>query len=460
MGIESDQLVFDYLSRVGDVAQQRQLPSGTRMRLVSGLRGEIDRRRVGAPDSPAAVRRILDRLGSPDDLVDAAADHPDDVSAAIPAPSDEPTTSSTAARLRRVVPEPGRLRRAVPRPRLRPAPARKADRGREADPAGDFGDAGSAGSAGSAGGAGTARGGRDAGASGDDPGARPARRPSARAARRAAQAPAPPPPPGPAPPHLASTEELGDHADLPPDWWRVGGEGSGPAPERDTVHGFTGGVEIPEMLQRPSVTMDKPGAAGTAGGTKAPGAAADDDEDDAYDEDEGGEGGGAVEAAVPRRRFRPLPSAAKRPAGRPALPEPAPRGAAAKAGDGAAKAAVAVRAVSLSSPMVLLAAATLVAGAVIGNWFALTAGWVVAWFSRKLSGAEKKVGVFVLPGLSVAAGVGWLWGRSQGKWGETIVKGHMNEAVAETWPWVVRGAAVASALFLVWRSQRRGPVEE
>ncbi|UXI79355.1 hypothetical protein N6Q81_15605, partial [Streptomyces vinaceusdrappus] len=73
MGIESDQVVFEYLSRVGDVAQQRQLPSATRMRLVSELRGEIDRSRAKAVvDSPAAVRRILDRLGSPDDVVDAA----------------------------------------------------------------------------------------------------------------------------------------------------------------------------------------------------------------------------------------------------------------------------------------------------------------------------------------------------------------------------------------------------
>ncbi|GAP50816.1 hypothetical protein [Streptomyces azureus] len=44
MGIESDQVVYEYLSRVGDVAQQRQLPSAARMRLVSELRGEIDRR--------------------------------------------------------------------------------------------------------------------------------------------------------------------------------------------------------------------------------------------------------------------------------------------------------------------------------------------------------------------------------------------------------------------------------
>lgn len=74
MGIESDQLVFDYLSRVGDLAQQRQLSSSTRMRLVSSLRGEIDRRRATyGQESPTAVRGILDQLGTPDEVVDRAA---------------------------------------------------------------------------------------------------------------------------------------------------------------------------------------------------------------------------------------------------------------------------------------------------------------------------------------------------------------------------------------------------
>lgn len=45
VGIESDQLVYDYLSRVGDLAQQQQLSSGARMRLVAALRTEIDRQR-------------------------------------------------------------------------------------------------------------------------------------------------------------------------------------------------------------------------------------------------------------------------------------------------------------------------------------------------------------------------------------------------------------------------------
>ncbi|MCT9145714.1 hypothetical protein N4G67_42760, partial [Streptomyces violarus] len=75
MGIESDQVVYEYLSRVGDVAQQRQLSSATRMRLVADLRNEIDRRRAKVTvDSPAAVRRILTRMGSPDEVVAAAAE--------------------------------------------------------------------------------------------------------------------------------------------------------------------------------------------------------------------------------------------------------------------------------------------------------------------------------------------------------------------------------------------------
>ncbi|WP_444546229.1 HAAS signaling domain-containing protein, partial [Streptomyces longispororuber] len=104
MGIESDQLVFDYLSRVGDLAQQRQLPSAARMRLVADLRGEIDRRRAKGADSPAAVRRILDRIGTPEELVDAAAD-----------PSGEPVVPAPPAA---APPEPKRPRLAVPRPRL------------------------------------------------------------------------------------------------------------------------------------------------------------------------------------------------------------------------------------------------------------------------------------------------------------------------------------------------------
>ncbi|MEW2510949.1 hypothetical protein [Streptomyces sp. NPDC046870] len=329
MGIESDQVVYEYLSRVGDIAQQRQLPSATRMRLVSELRNEIDRHRAQATvDSPAAVRRILDRLGSPDEVVAAAGGTgglPQTPPTAVPEqPSSRERAPEPAGRER-----PKGLRRVVPRPR----PAE----------------------------------------------------PEPPAARDAA-----------APPHLAPAHELGD-ATAPPDWWRVGT--AGPVGDTDPVPGFVGGVEIPEMLRRP------PRAAPAEKAEPAPEPAV-----------------AAPEAAPAKRRRRllPLPSA------------------------------------GWSNPLLLLAAAALVAGAVLGNWFALLLGWAIAYGSRRLTPAETKWAVMVLPGTAVAAGLVWLWGRNEGRWGAPIAEGHMNDAVSATWPWVVRGAALASAAYLVWRSQRKG----
>ncbi|MET8859596.1 hypothetical protein [Streptomyces sp. NPDC004579] len=334
MGIESDQLVFDYLSRVGDLAQQRQLPSGTRMRLVTELREEIGRRRAGAgADTPAAVRRILDRLGTPDEIVAAAGRG---------TPGDE-----SGARTRAAVPSqratereerPKGLRRVVPRPR--PAQERPAE---------------------------------SAGAD------------------------------VPSPPHLASAAELGDSATRP-DWWRAT---DSPFGLGDSVPGFVGGVEIPELLKPPP--GDKDGGAGKET-NPAEEPAAPDPEDEP-----------AAETTTTRRLPRRL------------LP----------------------RLGGYTNPLLLLAAALLVAGAVLGNWFALGLGWLIAYGSRRLTRAESKWAVLVLPGLSATAGIVWLWGRSDGRWGDPVAAGHMNEAMAETWPFVVRGAAIASALYLVWRSQRR-----
>ncbi|MEV8317236.1 hypothetical protein AB0Q95_24020 [Streptomyces sp. NPDC059900] len=330
MGIESDQLVYDYLSRVGDLAQQQQLPSGTRMRLVSGLRSEIDRTRAKtAAESPAAIRRILDRLGTPEDLVEAAGGGDGSGSG----------RSSSAG----TVPEPPapkerRLRRVVPRPR----PAAPEPELPEEDP-------------------------------------------------------------GPAPPHLAGTDELGDSGSEP-DWWRTD---SSPFGLGDSVPGFTGGVEIPELLKPPP--------------KKRPVEPVDEEEDEDEEEEEG-EGEEQVEA--PRRRRLRI----------------------------ARPAALAPR---FTNPLLLLAAALLTVGAILGNWLALGGGWLLAYASRRLSRAEAKWAVIGLPGLSVAAGITWLWGRSERRWGDPIVEGHMSDAMAETWPWVVRGAAIASALYLLWRSQRR-----
>ncbi|WP_381566884.1 hypothetical protein [Streptomyces eurythermus] len=340
MGIESDQVVYEYLSRVGDIAQQRQLPSATRMRLVSELRNEIDRHRAKATvDSPAAVRRILDRLGSPDEVVTAAdtsGGAPQPPATAVPA---QPSAEEPPRRER-----PKGLRRAVPRPR----PAE------------------------------------------------------------------PQPPAAPAPPHLAPAHELGDGT-APPDWWRV----RGPVADTDPVPGFVGGVEIPELLKRPPrETVPAPAEADAKAvpGTGAPSE--------------------TEQAPAPRRRLRGL------------LPG---RGKAAPA-EASARGPLSGR----SNPLLLLAAAALVAGAVLGNWFALLLGWAIAYGSRRLTPTETRWAVMILPGAAVAAGLLWLWGRTDGRWGTPIPQGHMGDAIGDTWPWVVRGAAVASALYLVWRSQRKG----
>ncbi|PKW09201.1 hypothetical protein SAMN05428944_3645 [Streptomyces sp. 1222.5] len=350
MGIESDQVVYEYLSRVGDVAHQRQLPSATRMRLVSELRDEIDRRRArAAVDSPAAVRRILDHLGSPVDVVEAAGGsaatgpgpRPPAAVPVQPAPGDRRPEGHEGAGKER----PKGLRRVVPRPR-------------------------------------------------------PAVPETPAAPRDAAS-----------PPHLAAAHELGDGV-APPDWWRVGsgpfgGPAGGPLAEADAVPGFVGGVEIPELLKRPPKETEPVTEA-------APEA-------------------DAVAAPAPRRRLfsRRTPDA-EAPARR-LLPGPA---------------------AGWSNPLLLLAAAALVAGAVLGNWFALLLGWVIAYGSRRLSAAETKTAVMVIPGTAVAGGLVWLWGRQNGRWGEPIGQDHMADAISGTWPWVVRGAALTSALYLAWRSQR------
>ncbi|MFG3318892.1 hypothetical protein ACGF3J_12645 [Streptomyces sp. NPDC048171] len=332
MGIESDQVVYEYLSRVGDVAQQRQLPSAARMRLVSELRNEIDRHRARTTvDSPAAVRRILDRLGSPDDLVDAAGG----TSGVRPSPVPSPT--------------------AVPEQR-------------DTDPRG--------------------------------------------AERRKGlrrKAPAPPPEqPAAAPPHVASAAELGGGGRGPqPDWWRV--EGGPFGAMGDSVPGFVGGVEIPELLKPPPKPEDEAGKDGA-----------------------GKKDATAAKPAAVEQVVEPVPAGRKRRLLR--LARPRPEG-------------------GWNNPL-LLAAGLLVVGAVLGNLVALGLGWLIAYLSRRLTAAQSKWAVLGLPGTVAAAGVVWLWGRTEGRWGDPIAEGHMNDAVTETWPWVLRGAAVATALYLLWHSRR------
>ncbi|MCQ8769161.1 hypothetical protein [Streptomyces telluris] len=333
MGIESDQLVYDYLSRVGDIAQRRaDLTSADRMRLVSRLRTEIERRRASeGADTPSAVQRILTGLGSPDEAVDDAG--------AAGSNSGSGSGSGSAGRV--------------------PSPRREGEPARAAVPAG---------------------------------------------------------PPSYAAPESPATP-AGAGADEMPDWWRTdaspytGGEGAHGA-ARGTVHGFTGGIEIPDILKPPPLPGDRepsdgsPGPGGRQGehGTEGPEGV------DEYAEEDG-----AQRATLFRRADgAPVP------------------------------------------PLLLLVALILLVGAVLGNWIVLAVGWGLAYLTRKLSHSESKWAVMGVPGLVVAAGIVWLWGRTEGRWGDPVPEGGLGAAMSDTWPWVLRAAAVGSAMFVVWRSRRPG----
>ncbi|MEU8674185.1 hypothetical protein [Streptomyces sp. NPDC048560] len=354
MGIESDQLVYDYLSRVGDLAQQQQLSSGARMRLVSTLRGEIERQRgTAGADSPAVVRRIIGRLGTPDELVAAAAKSADGT-VLMPSPrtAAEPAPKST---------------RAVPRPRrgmLRKDTSRKGASAPAPAPA-----------------------------EADDTGPVPGW-PSAQA------------------PHMAGLDQAPSAPGTgTPEWWRVE---PGPLGEGVSVPGFVGGVEIPEMLRPPSPPV-------------RPEEAAEEEEEEEAEEPES-----RAVGKFPLRLRRKTTAKAPEETAEPSAPS-RPR---------------------LSNPFLLLAAALLLAGAFMGSWLALAGGWLLAYSSRKLSRAEAKWVAMGLPGVVVAGALVWLWGRLDGRWGDPIRESGMGEALAATWPVVLRTAAVASALYLIWRSRR------
>lgn len=404
MGIESDQLVYDYLSRVGDLAQQRGLPSATRMRLVTGLRAEIDGQQA---DSVSGVKRILARLGTPEAVV-AAAGSTDDRAPGASWGGPEP----------RQGPEAGSAPGAGPSVPLGPAPS--AGPSQPAGPSRPWSAArdkltGLAWRGGLTGK--PPANGKDAPHGKGGPyGAVPAPRDVG---------PKTAPSVG-LPPHLAGADELGDDGDAP-DWWRVEPAPFGPG---ETVPGFVGGIEIPEIWDRPKsdpVSMTKDGARGAG----EQGADAEQEAD------------GAAPAERPLRRMvrRVLD---RRRGDRPGV---AP---AAEAGEDV----VVVPARAPLSPVLTLAVLLLVAGAALGSWLALAGGWGLAYVSRRLSRAEAKFAALGVPGTVVGGLVVWLWGRFDGRWGEPIAQGRLGQEMADGLPGVVRVAAVASALFLVWRMRR------
>lgn len=443
MGIESDQLVLDYLSRVGDLAQQRQLSSGDRMRLVSQLRQEIEQQRTKAADSPGAVKRILGRIGSPEDVVrEAGGRAPGETGGgsagrgadAPERPVHRPVTEAGREDGPGAGRKPGRAGRAGGR-----GGGRRPGRG--AGPSAGDGTGPGGGTGAGAGGGGSRAAGAGA-AAGEDPDGRSTLGRLGALARRAGliggtEVPAPrdgagkPPaePPvvpvipltGPMPPHLAGEDELRGADGT--EWWRVepgpfgtarpGGSGfaAGHFGAGDSVPGFTGGIEIPEILKPPPqkpFESDPSAAAGASGGAEVAGADPD----------------GTEELPARGGLFR-------------------------RSGGGASGR------VGTPSPLLLLAAALLAGGAVFGSLLALAAGWLIAYAGPRLSRTEAKWAVLALPGLVAGGALVWLWGRMEGRWGQPIRDGEMSTALTETWPVALRAAAVASAVFLVWRARRR-----
>jgi hypothetical protein len=307
VGVESDHLIYDYLSRVGDLAQTT-LPAAQRMRLVTQLRSDIDRQRRGSgSDSPAAVRRILGRLGSPDEVVGAAA-----VAA-------EPQEEASAPEQKKAA----KPRAEVPRP----------------------------------------------------------------------------------------TKALEDE-----EWWRLNGPQSlrrpmRPGEELEGLRGMTGGVKIPSAEE-----LEAEEAEGAEDG-----------------EEEAEELGEDPERPSRWRRLR----------------ERRRRGV-----EEAEEVVVAVVPRRRAAWLEILAALLLVAGAVLGSWLALGAGWLIAYYSPRLSRREAKFAALTLPGLVAGGALVWLWGRFDHRWGEPIAQGHLDTAIGDAFPVVVRVAAGASAAFLVWRSRR------
>ncbi|MFI9744449.1 hypothetical protein [Streptomyces sp. NPDC052494] len=360
MGIESDQLVYDYLSRVGDLAQQRQLPASDRMKLVSTLRNEIDRRRATyGEESPAAVRGILGALGTPDEVVERADEGPEgpEGTARTAGAAGAAGTAGTARAAGTQVPPP------------RSATAKPAKASKQAKP----------------------------------------RKPTKPAATQPTTPPTPPPSPS-----VPQPRDSGGRLD--PDWWRTDATHATDVDVTEGLPGFVGGIERPDLFEPPAPVVD---------------------EDEEYGDEDAAPGRWRRVARVVLRRKRVLdpdfeeaeePEEAEAAPGRPRL----------------------------ANPFVLLAALLLLGGAVFGSLVALAAGWLIAYASRRLTPGEIKAAVLVIPGLSATAGAVWLWGRVEGRWGEAVAPGGpaMSAAIAETWPWVLRGAAVASALFLLWRSRK------
>lgn len=332
MGIEGDQLVFDYLSRVGDLAHGVSMSAGERAALVVRLREEIGRKRAeaGGADGRGDVQRILKKMGRPEDVVAAAAEAGQGAPPSVAVPAPRPTTDA-------------------------------------APPAGPEVPVGAA--------------------------RTPPQRPPA------------------------------------PDTYWPDGE----------IGGFTGGIEIPEMLRPPAERRA-----------------------DLVDVPAGPDEGTAVEQ-VPGQQPDPSQGTAKN------APKPSKNGAkngakeaakaAAKGKFGVARGRRRLRAAAaqargrVGGPVELLGALVLFAAAVLAELPAFVLGWALAYWSPRLSRREAQWATFGMPGLVAGGYVVWLLGS-------TNANVALGGALADHWPWLLRGGALASAVFLLYRARRPKPEPE
>ncbi|GAA2252509.1 hypothetical protein GCM10010430_40090 [Kitasatospora cystarginea] len=238
------------------------------------------------------------------------------------------------------------------------------------------------------------------------------------------------------------------------EWWRVD------RPQR--VLGQPGGAAPEESVYTPEGPADPPPAAAQAGPAPAVGAP-------------------AAGAPRPRRVVPgPGPSAADfpgwdsvtfdfgsaEPAAAPVVPDPRkdPAEAAVPAtGDtpaaptGKPPRAAGLLAGRRPSPLLLIAAVVLLAGALTGQILIMLVGWAAAYLSARLGDLTKKFAVFGIPMATMTASTVWYWGRAKGRWGSPVAPDQFNHAALTAAPTVLRLAAVLSALFLLVVNLRRSP---
>ncbi|GAB2577612.1 hypothetical protein GCM10027168_08210 [Streptomyces capparidis] len=105
------------------------------------------------------------------------------------------------------------------------------------------------------------------------------------------------------------------------------------------------------------------------------------------------------------------------------------------------------------------AAGLLVGGTVAGSWLAVLVGWLLAYYSARLTRAEAQMAAVGIPAASAAAAAVYLWGRAEGRWGEPLPEDRLRPVLEDLLPVMVRVAALGSALFLLWRAHRRSRAE-